>query len=119
MYQWKWCKPGQHIIIDGGHAIRSRLGREIATRHNERLRRSYVLAELRIARGARAALSWRRSTKPAKMLQGNMITADEAIQLLLWKRTRSNSCQYEAEQLPIDQLISPNEAAAAALSACS
>jgi hypothetical protein len=53
-----------------------------------------------------------------KMLQANMITADEAIQML-WEAQALEFLQYEIEQLPIDQLISPNEAASAALSSCS
>jgi hypothetical protein len=76
--------------------------------------RSYVLAELRVAR-ARARLYWAAIDEAGKMLQANMITPDEAIQLL-WEANALEFLQYEAEPLPIDQLISPNEAGAAALS---
>ena len=79
--------------------------------------RSYVLAELRVAR-ARARLMVAAIDETGKMLQGNMITPDEAIQML-WEAQALEFLQYEVEQLPIDQLISPNEAAAAALSSCS
>ena len=79
--------------------------------------RSYVLAELRVAR-ARARLMVAAIDETGKMLASNIISPDVAIQML-WEAQSLEFLQYEVEPLPIDQLISPNEAAAAALSACS
>jgi hypothetical protein len=76
--------------------------------------RSYVLAELRCAR-ARARLCVAAIEEIGKMLQANMITADEAIQHL-WEAQALDFLHPEPEPLPTEEMISGNEAATASLS---
>lgn len=76
--------------------------------------RNYLRAELRAAH-ARALLCAAEIEEIGVLYKGGMLTDEEAIEAMA-EIGALKFLHPEAEQLPIDQCISSNEAAAAALS---